>query len=102
MLSHSRCQLKESDVCVQYGCMCTDEKGVCTYARVCVYTRTSARLVVARTQQRSVEGTENAPSPTCFIINMREELVPEPSDSSSFLWRSVGAFNSACAFVALI
>lgn len=71
-------------------------------ARARVYTRTSARLVVAGTQQRSVEGTENAPSPTCFIINMREELVPEPSDSSSFLWRSVGAFDSACAFVALI
>lgn len=77
--------------------MCTDEKKVLW---VCVHAR-SARLV-ARTRQRSVQGTENAPSPTCFIINMSEELVPEPSDSSSFLWRSVGAFNSAQAFDALI
>lgn len=89
-------------VCNMAACVQMKRGFVRARMRSCAYTRTSARLVVAGTQQRSVEGIGNAPSPTCFIINMREELVPEPSDSSSFLWRSVGAFNSACAFVALI
>lgn len=102
MLSHIRCQLKGSDVCAQYGCMRTNEKGVCARTCLCVRVDTHcARLVVARTRQRSLDGTENVPPPTCLIINMRGELVPELSDSYSFLW-SVGALNSVCAFVALI
>lgn len=37
-----------------------------------------------------------------YIQSISEELVPKPSDSSSFLWGCVGAFNSACAFIAFI
>lgn len=33
MLSRSRCQLKESDVCAQHGCMRTNEKGACARRR---------------------------------------------------------------------